>query len=101
MAAAKVGGIAANDTYPADFIRDNLQIQNNLIDAAYRHGARKLCFLGSSCIYPRLAPQPIAEESLLDRPARADQRVVRHREDRRHQDVPGVRAAVRLQRHLR
>jgi GDP-L-fucose synthase len=68
MAAAKVGGIAANDTYPADFIRDNLEIQTNVIDAAYRNGTRKLCFLGSSCIYPRLAPQPLAESSLLTGP---------------------------------
>ena len=68
LAAAKVGGIVANDTYPADFIRDNLAIQTNVIDAAYRHGVRKLCFLGSSCIYPRLAPQPIHEASLLTGP---------------------------------
>ena len=65
LAAAKVGGILANDTYPADFIRDNLAIQLNVIDAAYRNGARKLLFLGSSCIYPRLAPQPMKEEYLL------------------------------------
>jgi GDP-L-fucose synthase len=68
LAAAKVGGILANDTRPADFIRDNLLIQGNVIDAAYRHGAQKLCFLGSSCIYPRLAPQPLREESLLTGP---------------------------------
>ena len=68
MAAAKVGGIVANDTYPADFIRDNLEIQTNVIDAAYRNGTRKLCFLGSSCIYPRLAAQPLAESSLLTGP---------------------------------
>ena len=68
MAAAKVGGIAANDAYPADFIRDNLEIQTNVIDAAYRNGTRKLCFLGSSCIYPRLAPQPLTESSLLTGP---------------------------------
>jgi GDP-L-fucose synthase len=68
MAAAKVGGIAANNSYPADFIRDNLEIQTNVIDAAYRAGARKLCFLGSSCIYPRLAPQPLQESSLLTGP---------------------------------
>jgi GDP-L-fucose synthase len=68
MAAAKVGGILANQTYPADFIRDNLLIQNNLIDAAHRHGVRKFCFLGSSCIYPRLAPQPLREDSLLTGP---------------------------------
>jgi len=65
LAAAKVGGIRANDTYPADFIRINLQIQSNLIDAAFRFGVRKLLFLGSSCIYPRLAPQPLQEEHLL------------------------------------
>jgi GDP-L-fucose synthase len=65
LAAATVGGIHANDALPADFLRDNLQIQTNVIDAAWRHGARKLCFLGSSCIYPRLAPQPIREEYLL------------------------------------
>jgi len=65
LAAAKVGGILANDTYPADFIRDNLQIQNNVIDAAYRNGCEKLLFLGSSCIYPKLAPQPMKEEHLL------------------------------------
>jgi GDP-L-fucose synthase len=68
MAAAKVGGIVANDTYPADFIRDNLQIQTNLIDAAHRYGTRKFCFLGSSCIYPRLAPQPLQESALLTGP---------------------------------
>jgi GDP-L-fucose synthase len=68
MAAAKVGGIVANDSFPADFIRDNLEIQTNVIDAAYRAGTRKLCFLGSSCIYPRLAPQPLQESSLLTGP---------------------------------
>jgi GDP-L-fucose synthase len=68
LAAAKVGGIFANDSFPADFIRENLQIQTNVIDASYRHGVRKLCFLGSSCIYPRLAPQPIREDSLLTGP---------------------------------
>ena len=65
LAAAKVGGIRANDTYPADFIRINLQIQLNLIDAAHRFGVTKLLFLGSSCIYPKLAPQPMQEEHLL------------------------------------
>lgn len=68
LAAAKVGGILANSTYPADFIRDNLMIQTNVIDLAYRHGVRKLAFLGSSCIYPKLAPQPIKEEYLLTGP---------------------------------
>src|SRR5580658_10292343 len=65
LAAAKVGGIEANRSRPAQFIRDNLQIQTNVIDAAYRNGTRKLLFLGSSCIYPRLAPQPMPEDSLL------------------------------------
>ncbi|MEW6594359.1 MAG: GDP-L-fucose synthase [Thermodesulfobacteriota bacterium] len=65
LAAAKVGGIQANSTWPADFIRDNLAIELNVIDAAWRHGVRKLLFLGSSCIYPKLAPQPMPEECLL------------------------------------
>ena len=65
LAAAKVGGIAANDAYPADFIRINLQIETNVIDAAFRHGVKKLLFLGSSCIYPKFAPQPMREEHLL------------------------------------
>ena len=68
LAAAKVGGILANSTYPADFIRENLQIQTNVIDAAYRSGVKKLEFLGSSCIYPKLAPQPMKEEYLLTGP---------------------------------
>ncbi|MCL4078694.1 GDP-L-fucose synthase [Coriobacteriia bacterium Es71-Z0120] len=68
LAAAKVGGILANATYPADFIRENLLIQTNVIDAAYRAGARKLLFLGSSCIYPKHAPQPMKEEHLLTGP---------------------------------
>ncbi len=65
LAAAKVGGILANDSYRADFIRENLLIETNVIDAAYREGASKLLFLGSSCIYPKFADQPIVEESLL------------------------------------
>lgn len=65
LAAAKVGGIYANNNYPADFILDNLKIQNNVIEAAWRHGVQKLLFLGSSCIYPKMAPQPIKEEYLL------------------------------------
>lgn len=68
LAAAKVGGIHANSTYPADFIRDNLAIQTNVIHSAWKHGARKLLFLGSSCIYPRDCPQPIKEEYLLTGP---------------------------------
>lgn len=67
-AAAKVGGIHANNEYPADFIRDNILIQMNVIDAAYRAGVKKFVFLGSSCIYPKLAPQPLKEEYLLTGP---------------------------------
>src|SRR5579863_4829597 len=65
LAAARVGGIVANDTYPADFIRENLEIQTNVIEASHRCGVDRLLFLGSSCIYPRLAPQPIREGALL------------------------------------
>ena len=65
LAAAKVGGIVANNDYPADFIRDNLLIQTNVIDAAFRTGVKKLLFLGSTCIYPKLAPQPMNEDALL------------------------------------
>ncbi len=68
LAAAKVGGILANDTYPAEFLYDNLMIQTNVIHAAYEAGVEKLLFLGSSCIYPREAPQPISEEALLSGP---------------------------------
>lgn len=65
LAAARVGGIFANNTYPADFLYDNLMVQNNVIDACHRYDVEKLLFLGSSCIYPKFAPQPIKEESLL------------------------------------
>lgn len=65
LAAAKVGGILANHTYRAEFIYDNLMIQSNIIEAAYRNGVKKLLFLGSSCIYPKMAPQPLKEEYLL------------------------------------
>lgn len=65
LAAAKVGGIYANSIYPADFIYENLQIQNNVIGNAYKYGVKKLMFLGSSCIYPKMCPQPIKEEYLL------------------------------------
>lgn len=68
LAAARVGGIHANNAYPADFIRDNLLIQSNVIDAAYRYGTQKLLFLGSSCIYPKQAPQPMPESCLLTGP---------------------------------
>ncbi|HLF11943.1 MAG TPA: GDP-L-fucose synthase [Gammaproteobacteria bacterium] len=68
LAAAKVGGIHANNTHPAEFLADNLSIQTNVIDAAWRHDVKKLVFLGSSCIYPKLAAQPITEDSLLTGP---------------------------------
>ena len=68
LAAAKVGGIVANSTYPADFLSDNIRIQVNVLDAAARTGVRRLLFLGSSCIYPKLADQPIRESSLLTGP---------------------------------
>jgi GDP-L-fucose synthase len=74
LAAARVGGIVANDTYPADFIRENLEIQTNVIDAAYRSGVKRLLFLGSSCIYPKLCPQPIQEEYLLTGPLESTNR---------------------------
>jgi len=68
LAAAKVGGILANDTYPADFLWDNLAIESNIIQSAHEFGVEKLLFLGSSCIYPKYAPQPIKEEALLTAP---------------------------------
>jgi len=71
LAAAKVGGILANSTRPAEFLHDNLAIQTNVMDAAWRHGTKKLLFLASSCIYPKLAPQPMKEEYLLTGPLEA------------------------------
>ena len=68
IAAAKVGGIKANDTYPVEFLTENIQLQSNLLDAAHNAGVRKVLFLGSSCIYPKLAPQPIRESSMLTGP---------------------------------
>ncbi len=68
LAAAKAGGILANWSHPVEFLRDNLEIQTHVIDAAHRHGVRKLAFLGSSCIYPKLAPQPLREDALLTGP---------------------------------
>lgn len=68
LTAAKVGGILANDTRPAEFLHDNLILETNIIHAAYRTGVEKLLFLGSSCIYPKFAPQPITEDALLTGP---------------------------------
>src|SRR6266542_6544294 len=68
LAAARVGGIKPNNDFPVEFLLENLRIQNNVIRSAYEHGARKLLFLGSSCIYPKFAPQPIPETALLTGP---------------------------------
>ena len=100
LAAARVGGILANDTRGADFIRDNLLIQTHVIDAAQRHGARKLLFLGSSCIYPKLCPQPMRESHLLNRSPRADERALCRGEDRGHPHGPGLPPPARVQRRM-
>ena len=96
LAAAKVGGIYANDAFPADFIRDNLLIELNVIEAAWRFGSQKLQFLGSSCIYPKLAPQAALRELAAHRPAGADERMVRDCQNRGRQAVPGLPQAARL-----
>ena len=101
VAAAKVGGILANDTYPAQFLRDNLLIEANIIDAAWKSGVEKLLFLGSSCIYPEACAAADRRGRAADGAARADQRMVRGRQDRRHQAVPGLPPAVRLRFHFR
>jgi GDP-L-fucose synthase len=90
LAAAKVGGIAFNDTYPVDFLSDNLTIALNVIGASYAAGVKKLLFLGSSCIYPKLAPQPMDEGVLLTGPPGANQSMVRGGQDRRHQTGRGL-----------
>ena len=90
LAAAKVGGILANNTYPADFIRDNLILQTNVIEASRQTGVQRLLFLGSSCIYPKLAPQPMPRVLPADRAARADQPSLCAGQDRRHRDVLGL-----------
>ncbi len=95
VAAAKVGGIHANNTYPADFLYDNLVIASNTIHGAFRAGVKRLLFLGSSCIYPKLAPQPMPENCLLTGPARAHQRGLRHREDRGSEAVRVLPQAAR------
>ena len=95
IAAAKVGGIHANNTYRAEFLYQNLLIEANLIDGAHRAGVQRLMFLGSSCIYPRDCPQPIKEDVPADRAARADQRALRDRQDRRHQAVRELQPPVR------
>ena len=101
LAAAKVGGIVANDTLRGEFLYDNLAIAANVIHAAHLNGAEKLMFLGSSCIYPKLAPQPLREDSHADGTARADQRALCHRQDRRHQDGRSLSQPVRVRLHQR
>ena len=100
LAAGTVGGIFANSTRPAEFIYDNMMIHATVVHAAHLYGVKKLLYLGSSCIYPRDSAQPMSEDGAADRPARADQRVVRDRQDRRHQALPGLPPAVRLEFHL-
>ncbi len=94
LAAAKVGGILANSTYPVDFLSDNMRIQVNVLDAALANDVERVLFLGSSCIYPKFAEQPIREDSLLTA-TRAHERRLRDREDRRHPADPGRTPAVR------
>ena len=101
LAAAKVGGIMANSTRPADFLSDNLRIQVNVLDAAVEHRVGQLLFLGSSCIYPKLAPQPIREDSLLTGHLEPTNRGLRHRQDRRRPAGPGAASPARPALHLR
>ena len=100
LAAARVGGIMANDTRPAEFIYDNLAIETAVIEGARRADVRKLQFLGSSCIYPRMAQQPMAEDALLTGPLEPTNEWYGDRKDRWHQDVPGLPAPTRLRLHL-
>ena len=85
----------ANSTYPADFLSENLQIQVNLLDAAVAARVPRLLFLGSSCIYPKFAPQPIQESALLTGPLGADERRIRDRQDCRHPSGTGGQASIR------
>ena len=101
LAAAKVGGILANDSYPADFLFDNLMIEANVINGAFRAGVEKLTFLGSSCIYPKHASQPIPEIGSFNWAARAHQRMVRNCKNRRHQTVRSLPPATWMRFHLR
>ncbi len=100
LVAGTVGGILANSTRPAEFLYDNMMIHATVVHASHLFDVEKLLYLGSSCIYPRDAAQPITEDELLTGAARADQRVLRPGQDRRHQAVPVVPPPVRLQLHL-
>ena len=95
LAAGHVGGIYANDTYPADFIADNLAIALNVIHGSFKAGVKKLLALGSSCIYPKFAPQPMAERCTAHRTARADQPMVCRRQDCGDQTVRSLSHATR------
>ena len=100
MVAGTVGGIHANSTRPAEFIYDNLMMHATVVHACYLHGAKRLLYLGSSCIYPRETAQPIREEELLTGLARAHQRALRGGQDLGHQALPGLPPPVRLRLHL-
>ncbi len=95
LAAAKVGGIVANNSFPAEFIRDNLAMQSNVIHGSYLAGVKRLLFLGSSCIYPKLAPQPLREDSLLTGPLEPTNRPYALGQDRWRRDVLELQPAVR------
>ena len=101
IAAAKVGGIQANNTYRAEFLYQNLMIEANLIHGAHLAGVQRLMLLASSCIYPRDAAQPITEDASADRPAGADQRALRHRQDRRREAGRELYPPVRPPVHQR
>ena len=100
LAAATVGGIVANATRPAEFIHDNLIIETNVIHGAYKTGVKKLLFLGSSCIYPKEAPQPMAENALLTGSLGTLQRMVCRRQDCGHQAVPSLSSPIWLRLHF-
>ena len=101
MAAACVGGITANNDFPVDFLADNLAIQTNLLTASHRVGVDRLLFLGSTCIYPREAPQPLREELAADRSAGSHQRVVCHSEDCGSEIGASLSAAIWPSLHFR
>lgn len=101
LSAATVGGIIANETRPAEFIYDNLMIESNVIHGAWRTGVEKLLFLGSACIYPREAPQPMPEDCLLTGPLEPTERMVRHRQDRGDQAVSGLPQTIWRGFHFR
>ena len=100
LVAGTVGGILANSTRPAEFIYDNMMIHGTVVHASHLFGVQKLLYLGSSCIYPRLAAQPITEDQLLTGPLEPTNECVRPGQDRRNQAVPGLPRAIRRRFHL-